>query len=243
MKSETKICQNCNQNFVIEPGDFSFYEKMKVPAPTFCHDCRFQRRLLFRNNRVFYKRECGLCSKSMISLYHKDQPFKIYCRNCWLSDKWNPMDYGKEYDFSKPFFEQFRDLMRETPRANLYQTNFISSDYCNYGLDLKECYLLFGGINNERVFFANQVFDSKDSLDVAFSEKIEFSYDIFECARTNKLFFSHHSYDCIDSFYLIDCRNCSNCFGCVGLINKQYHIYNKPYSKEEYEKFIESNNP
>ena len=35
-KSETKTCQNCKNDFIIEPDDFSFYEKMKVPAPTFC---------------------------------------------------------------------------------------------------------------------------------------------------------------------------------------------------------------
>ena len=31
MNSETKTCQNCKQSFIIEPEDFEFYEKMKVP--------------------------------------------------------------------------------------------------------------------------------------------------------------------------------------------------------------------
>jgi|SRR3989344_3288469 len=248
MNSETKThsqssvsenCQNCKKDFVIEPDDFGFYEKMKVPAPTFCPDCRLQRRFMFRNNRSFYKRECQLCGKSMLALYHKDRPFTVYCRECWLSDKWDPMSYEQDYDTSKPFLEQFRSLQLVVPRSNMYQTNFISSEYCNYGLDFKECYLTFGGHNNERVFFANQTFDCKDSLDVAFSEKTEFSYELFECERTNKLFFSHHSVDCLDSYYLADCRNCMNCFGCVGLVNKQYHVFNQPYSKEEYGKFIE----
>ena len=43
-KSENKIhsqgsvsttCQNCKKDFIIESGDFLFYEKMKVPPPTF----------------------------------------------------------------------------------------------------------------------------------------------------------------------------------------------------------------
>ncbi|OGI74195.1 hypothetical protein A2740_01530 [Candidatus Nomurabacteria bacterium RIFCSPHIGHO2_01_FULL_43_16] len=33
-----------------------------------------------------------------------------------------------------------------------------------------------------------------------------------------------------------------NCFGCVGLVNKQYYIFNKPYTKKEYEEFINSSN-
>ena len=76
------------------------------------------------------------------------------------------------------FFDQFQLLQFAVPRVNLYQTNFKSSEYCNYGLDFKECYLLFGGRGNERVYFGNQVFDSKDSLEIAFSEKVEFSYEL-----------------------------------------------------------------
>ena len=241
MKSETKQCQNCKNNFTIESEDFNFYEKMQVPAPTFCPDCRFQRRLMFRNNRVFYRRECALCKKSMLSVYNKDKPYVIYCRECWFGDKWNAFDYGQEYNFSKPFFEQFMELQKKVPRSNLFQTNYVNSEYCNYGKDFKDCYLLFGGHNNERVYFANQVFDSRDSMDIAFSDKIEFSYGLFECSRTNKLFFAQYCTDCVESSYLIDCRNCINCFGCVGLVNKQYHIWNQPHSREEYLKFIKDN--
>jgi len=242
MDSETRTCQSCKKDFIIEPNDFGFYEKMQVPPPTFCPDCRFQRRLLFRNNRVFYRRECALCKKSLLSVYNKERPYIIYCRDCWYSDKWNPTDYGREYDFSIPFFSQFCSLKSKVPKNNLHQTNFISSEYCNYGLDFKECYLLFGGNQNERVWFGNQIFDSRDSLDIAFSEKTELSYELFECARTNKLFFGHHCLDCVESYYLIDCRNCMNCFGCINLVNKQYCIFNQQYTKEKYQEFIDSAN-
>jgi hypothetical protein len=238
MKNETRQCQNCKNDFTIETEDFNFYKKMDVPAPTFCPDCRFQKRLMFRNNRVFYKRECVLCKKSLLAIYHKNSPFTIYCRDCWLSDQWDPTTYGRDYDFSVPFFEQFKALQKSVPRVNLYRDNFVLSDYCNYGLDFKECYLLFGGKGNERIYFGNQVVDSMDSMDVAFSAQVEFSYEIFECKHLNKVFFSRYSQDCIESSYLIDCRNCMNCFGCVGLVNKQYCIFNKQYSKEEYKSII-----
>lgn len=242
MEAEIKNCQNCKKDFTVESDDFNFYEKIKIPLPTFCPDCRFQRRLMFRNNRVFYKRECTLCKKSLLAIYHKEKPYTVYCHDCWLSDKWDPMTYGREYDFSIPFFNQFRSLQSKVPRVNLYRDNFVLSDYCNYGLDFKECYLLFGGKGNERIYFGNQVIDSHDSLDVAFSEKVEFSYENFECQRVNNLFFSCYSTDCVESYYLVDCKNCMNCFGCAGLVNKQYYIFNEPHTKEEYRKFIDSNN-
>ena len=125
MKTEIKnqTCQNCKKDFTIEPDDFNFYERIEVPAPTFCPECRFQRRLLFRNNRVFYKRECAMCKQSLLTTYNKERPYTIYCRDCWLSDKWDPMTYGREYDFSIPFFSQFRSLQSKVPIANLYHTN------------------------------------------------------------------------------------------------------------------------
>jgi len=249
MNKEEKICQNhrlggtsCQKTFEILPEDFNFYAKIKVPPPTFCPDCRLQRKLIFRNNRVLYRRECELCKKSILSNHSSDKSLVVYCHDCWLGDKWDPITYGQDYDFSKPFFEQWRALRERVPRTNLYQTNFISSEYCNYGLDIKSCYLLFGGVNDERVYFANQIIDSRDSFDIDFSEKVEFSYELLECQRSNKLYFSRNSSDCADSYCLVDCRNCLNCFGCVGLVNKQYHIWNKPYSKEEYKSFLANAN-
>jgi hypothetical protein len=77
MQSETKQCQNCKRDFVIEAEDFKFYEKIKVPPPTFCPECRRQRRLIWRNERHLYKRTCDLCNKSIISMYPKETTIPI----------------------------------------------------------------------------------------------------------------------------------------------------------------------
>ena len=41
---------------------------------------------------------------------------------------------------------------------------------------------------------------------------------------------------CNEVYYSDSCYNCVSCFGCVGLNKKNYHILNKQYTKEEYEK-------
>ncbi|MBI2175160.1 MAG: hypothetical protein HYU35_00265, partial [Parcubacteria group bacterium] len=43
-----------------------------------------------------------------------------------------------------------------------------------------------------------------------------------------------------DMLFSYDCRNCSQCIGCVGLRNKQYHIFNKPHTKEDYQEFLKN---
>ena len=82
MKSEKKICQNCQKEFTVEPEDFTFYEKMKVPAPTFCPECRMQRRMNWRNERSLYSRKCDLCKENIIGLYPENTPFPVYCHRC-----------------------------------------------------------------------------------------------------------------------------------------------------------------
>ena len=59
------ICQNCKKDFVIEPEDFNFYEKIKVPPPTFCPECRLIRRFARRNEKALYHRVCEKCEKKI----------------------------------------------------------------------------------------------------------------------------------------------------------------------------------
>jgi hypothetical protein len=74
MNFETRQCQNCKQQFTIEPDDLSFYHKMGVPAPNLCPDCRIKRKLLFRNELTLYKRKCDLCGRSIVSMYDPKNP-------------------------------------------------------------------------------------------------------------------------------------------------------------------------
>ena len=102
MKSETRECQNCKQDFIIEPEDLNFYEKIKVPPPTFCPECRNQRRMSWRNERTLYKRKCDAPGhdEMLISFLPPEEQLTVYDANVWWSDAWDPLSYGKEYDFS-----------------------------------------------------------------------------------------------------------------------------------------------
>ena len=93
-ESQTKVCQNCKSSFTVEPDDLGFYEKMGVLPPSQCPDCRMKYRLLWRNERTFYKRNCDLCGKSIITIYHARHPAPIYCFECHHSDRWDPLAYG-----------------------------------------------------------------------------------------------------------------------------------------------------
>src|SRR4051812_28395712 len=123
MPSEARACASCKNQFTIEPEDFTFYERIQVPPPTRCPDCRQQRRYAWRNERVLYRRNCDLCGKSTVTIYSPNKPFKVYCPPCWWSDNWSALDYGCDFDFSRPFFEQFHELQLQVPRIALLTKN------------------------------------------------------------------------------------------------------------------------
>ncbi len=244
MNQETKNCQNCKKDFIIEPEDFNYYEKIKVPPPTFCPECRMHRRWSWRNNMSLYNRNCELCQKPVVSIYAPDSGLIVYCNKCWWSDKWDPKSYAVDYDFSKPFFTQFRELIQRVPQMAIVNDDGIASLNCEYTHDWwfsKNCYMCFGGWYVENVLYSHGIIAGKEIVDcldiLTESERL---YESKNCGKSYNMKYSRFCLSCIDSQFLYDCRNCSDCFMCTGLRGKRYFFKNKQYSKEEYEKIIES---
>ncbi len=238
MLSETRTCQNCKNQFTIEPEDFQFYERIKVPAPTFCPECRAQRRMTWRNERSLYKTKDAR-GTDVISIYAPGSPFTVYERDYWWSDEWNPLDFGLDVDFSKNFFVQFRELLERAPLPALFANTITDSGYVNHVGHMNRCYLTYASWQCEDVIYGEKIIGSKNILDGYVTNSSEYCYETIDCTGCNKLRHSQDCDQCIDSAFLYDCRNCQNCFGCVGLRNKSYHIFNKPYPKEEYIRLTE----
>jgi len=239
---EKRICQNCKKDFIIGSEDFNFYEKMKVPAPTFCSECRLQRRLAWRNERSLHHRECNLCNKKIVSIYTANAKKNVYCDKCWWSDEWDASIYGREVDFSRPFLNQLFELFDEVPVPNLFAfaTTMVNSQYCNMANDMKNCYLLHDGTYDENVFYGSGGFYTKDSVDITLARKCELCYEIVNCINCYQTIFSQDCESCVDVSFSNNLHGCNNCFGCVNLYKKSYYIFNKPYTKKEYEENIDS---
>jgi hypothetical protein len=242
--AETKSCQNCKNDFTIEPDDFGFYEKINVPPPTFCPDCRRQRRWAWRNNMSLYNRKCELCDKAVISLYAPDSGITVYCNKCWWSDKWDPKSYAMDYDFSRPFFEQFNKLMHKVPHMAVVNDDGIASVNCEYTHDWwfsKNCYMCFSGWNVQDVMYSFFTVAGKELVDCyIIRSKSERMYDGFLNSGCYNSKYLDVCKDCIDSQFLYHCVNCQDSFMCAGLKSKKYFFKNQQYTKEEYEKILSS---
>ncbi len=130
---ENRTCKQCNAIFPITDKDMEFYKRVSpkfpsplgegsgvrsflIPPPTLCPDCRQQRRLVWHNERKLYKRKCDATGKEIISIYSQDKPYTVYHQDYWWSDKWDPMCYGKDFDLSRSFFDQYFELFRNIPK-------------------------------------------------------------------------------------------------------------------------------
>lgn len=209
---------------------------MNVPAPILCPTCRMQRRLAYRNDRSLYKGKCELTGKEIISMYRPESGFKIYEYHEWWSDKWDALKYGRDFDFNRPFFEQFAELQKVVPRFNLFNKDTENCDYVNYAPHCKSCYLLFGSWFNEDCYYGQTLNECKDCMDNLFLDKSQICYENIDCNDNYQSCFCQNSSGLLDCYFCFDCKNLKNCIGCWNLRNKEYQILNKPVTKEEFEK-------
>ncbi|MBI2463918.1 hypothetical protein HYV57_03095 [Candidatus Peregrinibacteria bacterium] len=231
-----KLCVKCKNNFEIRPQDQIFYDKIKVPEPTFCPECRNQRRMSFRNERHLYQRKCDFCSKSFLSIYEENREFPVYCYNCWWSDTWDALSFGQAYDSGRSFFKQLKKVFNNVPHLGIVTAYCENSDYANYTNYSKNCYLIFGCHAAEDCYYGWRVHDSLSCVDCLQIDKSKYCYDCVDCDECYELFYSQDCSRCNNSAFLYDCKGCQNCLFSAGIRNKQYCVFNKQYTKELYEK-------
>ncbi|MBI4836668.1 MAG: hypothetical protein HY817_05425 [Candidatus Abawacabacteria bacterium] len=246
-------CRQCQTDFEVTAEDKEFYQKVSpifkgisyhLPSPTFCPECRAQRRLAFRNERKFYTRQCALCTKDIISIHRTTNPVTVYCQRCWWSDRWDPLSYGRDFDFSRPFFEQFEDLYQTVPQIALMNDNGVASENCEYTQDFafgKNCYLAIASWKVKDCMYCDAVYNSADIVDstniVSGSELVYesiHSLNLYSCA------FLALSENCSNCWFGLDLKGCKDCFCCFGLRQKQYCIFNQPYSESEYKEKVQT---
>ncbi len=245
----TSTCKNCKQHFSIDQEDLDFLNRISpvingnkflIPPPTLCPECRLQRRLAFRNPIHVTWDKSALSGTPTLSAFVGDHPFSVITNAEWWGDSWDPLSYGRTFDFQESFFSQFQKLREAAPFAALLATNVENSQFCSNVSHIKNCYLVFNTKTAEDCMYCDYIWGSKDCLECTRTIDSELCYDSVECHRCYNVQSSEFSDDCKDSFFLSHCRSCTDCFGCVNLYRKKFHLFNKPCTKEEYHAFLQS---
>ncbi|MFH0818982.1 MAG: hypothetical protein V1898_03240 [Patescibacteria group bacterium] len=237
-------CKICNQQYNIDSQDKAYYQRINVPEPIYCPTCRQQRRLPWRSERSLHYRKCDLCGKNHMSSYDQNVSFPVYCLDCYYSDNWDQLKSARNFDFSRSFFEQFKELQSVSPRASLFITRgtIENSDYINAATNMKNSYLVFAAFDSEDCMYTNwlnKCFNICDCLEIFNSQKC---YDCVTCDNCYNVKHAQDCRDCRDSSFLIDCIGCADCFGCSNKRNQKYIFFNEQLSESEYKQKIDQIN-
>lgn len=232
-----QICKQCSESFVIEPEDLEFYKKINVPLPTLCPDDRAQRRWAWRS-KSFYLRECDSCHKKVMSwISPKISKLKAYCEYCFRSDDFDAMIYGRDFDFSRPFFEQINELMLEVPRHISNAVNNENSEYIISAHNNKNCYFVDEVDGSWDCYFGYNVQYCKNVVEGLYVRDTEIGYELVKAEGCYAVFYSQNVFNCRNSAFLMNCRNCTNCLFSCNLNSEEYLVFNKKVSPEEFKKY------
>lgn len=235
-------CVNCQSPFQITDSDRAFCQKMEVPEPTKCPECRLVRLMRERNSRNLYRRKCDFSGKTIISQYHEQAPFPVYDQNIWWSDQWDATDYGRDFDFNRPFFDQFKELKNKVPHMSVFIIGgtLENSEYTNCTGYLKNCYLIAEADYNEDCYYSNRVFKSNNIVDSTNCHKSDVLYECIDCNTCFDLKYSQECINCSNSWFLQNCSGVKNSIACINQRQKEFMIFNEQYTEDEYQKVLKS---
>jgi hypothetical protein len=163
---------------------------------------------------------------------------------CYKNEQLTKEEYEQKMsEINLGSYSQVDKLQKEFDEFKKQQivkyANIIKCEDCE-GEDLFECK------NTKNSFSCIRLEDSKYSMGGA-SDVSRYVWDamgggyewVLESQHTgfgNNLLFCSGVLYCSNMLYCDNCQNSRDCFGCAGLKSKQYCIFNKQYTKEEYER-------
>lgn len=250
-----KNCYLCHSGAECEDLRYC-YRTMKVKNSQFCvfsFDSELSVDLINCHNclRVWFAYNCLSCSESAFLYDCRNCHHCMFCSNlrnksyCFGNTQLTKDEYEKKagewnlksrsvYESAK---EEFKKMLSQRAWHRALFTEQCENVSGNYLYQCKNC--------KDSFFLSNDIEDCvhlvraglhvRDNLDVFTSMDSEIIY--LSTLVQDKCYDVRYVYNVIQCKfmdYCAHCFQCQNCFGCSGLVGRKYHIFNKPYSPEEY---------
>ncbi len=197
---------------------------------------KFRSLMATRNEWKLYKRKCDKTGEDIISAYVPNTVFPVYSNAIWWGDEWDALDYAKDFDFNKTFFEQFAELQKVVPREG---TSIVNSENCDYNSHTREsrnCYMNSLIAKGEDILYSYWIVGSKDTVDSIHTHDSTLCYWCSDVNKSYNCVMLEASKDCNDCHFSFELRGCQNCIFSNNLNNKNYYAFSQACSKEEFEK-------
>ena len=165
---------------------------------------------------------------------------------CIYNEQYSKEDYLKKMEELMPktwpetmtLFDELMEMKKEKAiNKSLWieKCQNCSGDQLDNNKNVKDSYYVYG---SEDCRYCYDAGDMKDCYDVTEPYNEELFYEV------QASFHGYHNIACCksleskNSLYCYYCWQCEDCFGCFGMRKKKYCIFNKQYTREEYEKMV-----
>lgn len=246
---ERKICSRTWKEFPIFSSEQKLLESYApiinwtayhLSSPDQSPEARNIHRMLFRNDRVFYKWKSDHSWKWVISLYPPWSKATVYETNERYKDFRDPKLFALDRVPWESIKSKILQVTHAVPRMNVDWLGSTNSDFCNYCWYCKDCYMDIAWENNQSCYFCLFTKYAEYCVDCSFAYNSQRCYECISIYDTNKSIYSEYLENCFECSFSFDLKNCSNCLFCWNLRNQSYCILNKQVSKEEYIKTYNS---
>lgn len=121
--------------------------------------------------------------------------------------------------------------------ATITDSDECTGDYLHRCNQCEECYQITRSQDCKYMTDGGIIKDSYDGNYCGYLNS-ELLYEVQDCWFGYRMLFSTTCWNCYEMYYCDHCFYSNNCFGCIGLKRKQYCIFNRQYTKDEYEALI-----
>lgn len=216
---DSELCYDC---FSV----YKSYHCVFVSFSTNCRDCFFSANLTGCSN-------CCLCANLHQKQYHfrnEPLPKAEYERRM--------QEFLGSFAGMEEMKTQLEDLRRTIVRkfANMVNNENCTGDYIENSRNCLDCYDVNESEDSRYVTVGVKVKDNYDCSNMYIKPELAYeTLGTIETYNTAYCLFVFHSQNMLLCEY---CFHCKDCFACVGLRRKQYCIFNKQYTKEEYDDLV-----
>lgn len=201
---------------------------------------------------VLFSDDCKQC---------RDSAFLRYCRgvsNCLFC--YGLLDKQQFHIFNEPrskeeFIQELKNMRLDTysgVQDAIRRWNEFSSAFPRMRKIILNCEnctgdAVYNSKNAQDCYNANRLHDCryvlnsvdvKDTYDMYAYGETELGYEVVTMMNCYNVKFCLYIPNSDNMEYCDTCWSCHFCFGCIGLQNKSYCIFNKQYTREEYEELV-----
>ena len=209
-------CINCSHGYNVK---YSQYAGACIDSQ-FLYDCRDSSNCFMcsglRNKKYFFKNK----------QYQKEDYEKIV--NEYRFDTFSGVEKAQK---------EFSEFISDYPRKHVWfkQNKSCVGDIISYSKNTKYSFIVK---RMENCSYCDYCANDNDSYDLTTSGELSECYESVVADHSQLNLFGLFSVKSQDIKYCQHCHNCKHCFGCVGLRNASYCIFNKQYTKKEYEDLV-----